>query len=52
MVDPSGKIDSVDNLFFRKGHPVNQGNIFDWDEDDFINGIEFNVSQSLLDNEV
>ena len=37
LLNPSGKIDSVDNMFFRKGEPFNQGNIFDWNEEEFIN---------------
>ena len=40
MIDPSGKVECVDGIFFKKGHAFNQGNIFTWDEDDFINGCE------------
>lgn len=40
LVSPSGKISAVDNIFFRDGHVFNQGNIFDWSEDDFIFGCE------------
>jgi hypothetical protein len=36
LINPSGKIDSVDNIFFRKGDMFNQGNIFDWNEEEFI----------------
>jgi hypothetical protein len=40
LVQPSGKVSAVDNLFFKQGEPFNQGNIFDWNEDDFIAGCE------------
>jgi hypothetical protein len=40
MIDPSKKMDVFDGLFFKKGTDYNQGQIFDWDEDDFINGCE------------
>jgi hypothetical protein len=36
FVKPNGKVSAVDNLFFKAGEPFNQGNIFDWSEDDFI----------------
>ena len=34
------KIDAVDDVFFKKGAPYNQGNIFDFDEDQFIDACE------------
>jgi len=40
LVQPSGKIECYDNMFFHKGADYNQGNIFDWNEDDFISGCE------------
>tara|TARA_B100000287_G_scaffold429071_2_gene481656 strand:- start:52 stop:1146 length:1095 start_codon:yes stop_codon:yes gene_type:complete len=40
LVEPSGKIDCVDNIFFKKGQEFNQGQMFDWDEDDFIDACE------------
>lgn len=40
LVQPSGKIDSVDNVFFAKGNPWNQGSIFDFKEDEFISACE------------
>jgi hypothetical protein len=40
LVNPSGKVKCVDGLFFLEGGEYNQGNIFDWDEDDFIDGCE------------
>ena len=40
LIEPNGKIEAYDNFFFKKGLVVNQGNIFDFSEDDFINGCE------------
>ena len=40
LIDPSGKIDSEDGMFFKKGNHFNQGKIFDFDEDQFIEGCE------------
>ena len=40
LVEPSSKIDAVDNMFFHKGQPFNQGNIFIFDDEEFINGCE------------
>lgn len=40
LVNPSGKIPVYDNMFFRQGMEFNQGNIFDWNEEEFINGLE------------
>lgn len=40
LVEPSGKIDVYDDVFFKKGNEVNQGQIFDWNEDDFIDACE------------
>jgi hypothetical protein len=40
LVEPNGKIEAYDNMFFHKGAPFNQGNIFDFHEDDFISGCE------------
>lgn len=36
LVKPSGKIEVYDNMFFQRGAPFNQGNIFDFDEEEFI----------------
>ena len=40
LVNPSGKIDAEDGVFFQKGAPFNQGRIFDFKEDDFIDACE------------
>jgi len=40
LIDPSGKRDVYDGVFFHKGQPYNQGQIYDFSEDDFISGCE------------
>jgi hypothetical protein len=40
LIGPSGKTDSTDGIFFHKGGSHNQGQIFDFDEDDFISACE------------
>lgn len=40
LFSPNGKIPAYDNVFFQEGQPINQGNIFDWDEAAFIAACE------------
>ncbi len=40
LVEPNGKEDAADGVFFKKGNPYNQGQIFTFDEDAFIEGCE------------
>ena len=40
LIEPSGKRDVYDGMFFHKGQQYNQGQIYDFDEDDFISGCE------------
>lgn len=40
LVEPSGKRDVYDGMFFHEGQPYNQGQIYDFNEDDFISGCE------------
>ena len=40
LVEPSEKIPAEDGLFFKEGGPFNQGSIFDFNEDAFIEGCE------------
>jgi hypothetical protein len=39
-VEPSGKTEVYDGMFFRQGMPFNQGNVFSFDEEAFIAGCE------------
>ena len=40
LLEPSGKIPVYDGRFFVEGNTVNQGSIFDFNEDDFISACE------------
>tara|TARA_R110000796_G_scaffold232637_2_gene351057 strand:- start:480 stop:1562 length:1083 start_codon:yes stop_codon:yes gene_type:complete len=40
MFNPNAKIEAYDDMFFHKGKPTNQGNIFDFDGDEFISACE------------
>lgn len=40
LIKPNSKIESHDGLFFHKGSPWNQGNIFNYDDEEFLNGCE------------
>ncbi len=45
LVEPYNKIDATDNMFFHKGGLFNQGNIFSWDDDAFIEGCELAIQR-------
>lgn len=49
LVNPIGKIPVYDNIFFKQGMEFNQGSIFDWNEEDFLSGLE-TVEKRFLDN--
>jgi len=40
LVNPTGKIPVYDGMFFHEGQPFNQGNIYDFNEDEFIEACE------------
>ena len=40
LVKPNSKIPCYDNVFFRQGDNFNQGNIFDWDDNNFLEALE------------
>ena len=40
MVEPSGKTDAYDGIFFAEGGNFNQGQIFDWEEDAFLSACD------------
>jgi len=46
LVQPDKKIDVYDGQFFRKGAEYNQGQIYDWNEDDFIDSCEEAINRS------
>jgi len=45
LVEPNSKIESYDGVFFNKGLPYNQGNIYDFDEDNFISACELAIKR-------
>lgn len=40
LVNPNGKQEVYDNMFFHKGQPFNQGNVYTWNDEAFIAGCE------------
>lgn len=40
LINPNGKIPCYDNVFFKEGLDFNQGYIFDWDENEFLAGLD------------
>lgn len=40
LINPNSKIPCYDNIFFKQGDNYNQGNIFDWDEQEFIQALD------------
>lgn len=46
FVQPSGKISAIDNMFFKQGEPFNQGNIFDWNDEEFLVACEIAVKKA------
>ena len=45
LINPSGKIPVYDNIFFKEGFDFNQGTIYDWNEKDFLEGLDKVVSR-------
>jgi glycosyltransferase involved in cell wall biosynthesis len=48
LVEPNGKIEAYDNMFFHRGSVYNQGNIFDFNPDDFISACEIAIEKVRL----
>lgn len=40
LVNPCGKKEIYDGMFFHKGQPFNQGNMFDFDDEEFLNACD------------
>ena len=45
LVEPTSKIEAYDGVFFHKGHPYNQGSIYDFNGDDFISACEVAIKR-------
>jgi glycosyltransferase involved in cell wall biosynthesis len=50
LVEPNGKIEAYDGMFFHKGQPFNQGNIFTFDDDEFISACEKTIEKVRINN--
>ncbi len=51
-VNPSGKEECYDGIFFHKGHSFNQGSIFCWNEDEAISAMEEAVGKEKPDPKI
>ena len=51
LVNPNGKIPCYDNFFFQQGAEFNQGNYFDWNEEEFISACE-EAEKRFLKNKI
>jgi hypothetical protein len=51
LVNPSSKIPVYDNMFFKHGAEYNQGSIFDWDENEFLEKLDI-VEQRYKNNPI
>ena len=45
LIEPNGTKEVYDGLFFQKGGPFNQGNIFSFDSDHFIDACEKTIEK-------
>ena len=50
LIDPSGKEEVYDDIFFKRGSEFNQGNIYTFDDDEFISAMEKAESMCKEDN--
>ena len=46
LVEPNSKIEAYDGIFFHKGAPYNQGNIYDFNGSDFISACEVAIKKT------
>jgi len=50
LVDPNGKEPCYDNVFFKEGAEFNQGNIYTFDQDEFISAMEKAETKCNINN--
>lgn len=51
LINPMSKIPVYDNIFFKQGQEFNQGSIFDWSEEDFLEGLD-KIEKKFLENPI
>lgn len=52
LMNPNGKEDSEDGVFFKKGSPFNQGNIYTFDEDELVEKMEIAENKCKTQNKL
>lgn len=52
LVSPNGKVEAYDGVFFHKGTHFNQGNIFSFNDDEFIAGCEEAIKRAEINKGV
>ena len=45
LVEPKGTVPVYDGMFFKEGAISNQGNILNWQEDDFVSACELAIKR-------
>jgi len=45
LVNPNSKAEAYDGMFFKKGSPFNQGNIFDFDYNEFLKACDIAIEK-------
>jgi hypothetical protein len=48
LVNPHSKVEAYDGMFFKKGSQFNQGNIFDFDHNDFLKACDVAINKVKL----
>lgn len=51
LIDPDGKQPAYDDIFFKKGNEFNQGNIYTFDEEEFISAMEKAETKCKINND-
>lgn len=51
LVEPSNKIPAYDGVFFHPNQPFNQGNIYEWNMEDYLVGLQSAYSRWLLNRD-
>ncbi|MEK6880885.1 MAG: hypothetical protein AABY22_14795, partial [Nanoarchaeota archaeon] len=49
LINPCQKIPVYDNIFFKQGQQFNQGSFYDFDDQEFINGLDLAIERFQKD---